>query len=188
MERATVFDAELLRKYDRAGPRYTSYPTALQFHSEFGPSQFADHVRKSNSELVPRALSLYVHVPFCTSPCFYCACNRVITRDRQQAQIYIDRLTREIELASRLFDRDREVVQLHFGGGTPNFLDASQLTQLLDTLRRHFHCSPATGRDFSIELDPRHVRPDDIEAYVAAGLNRASLGVQDFDPEVQRAV
>jgi oxygen-independent coproporphyrinogen-3 oxidase len=188
MERATVFDAELLRKYDRAGPRYTSYPTALQFHSEFGPSQFADHVRKSNSELVPRALSLYVHVPFCTSPCFYCACNRVITRDRQQAQIYIDRLTREIELASRLFDRDREVVQLHFGGGTPNFLDAGQLIQLLNTLQRHFSCSPAAQRDFSIEIDPRHARRADIEAYGAAGLNRASLGVQDFDPEVQRAV
>jgi len=145
-------------------------------------------VRKSNSELVPRALSLYVHVPFCTSPCFYCACNRVITRDRQQAQIYIDRLTREIELASRLFDRDREVVQLHFGGGTPNFLDAGQLIQLLNTLQRHFSCSPAAHRDFSIEIDPRHARRADIEAYGAAGLNRASLGVQDFDPEVQRAV
>ncbi|HEU4602281.1 MAG TPA: oxygen-independent coproporphyrinogen III oxidase [Steroidobacteraceae bacterium] len=188
MERATIFDLDLVRKYDRPGPRYTSYPTALQFNARFGSAQFVEHVRKSNAELIPRALSLYVHVPFCTSPCFYCACNRIITRDVRQAQVYIDRLTREIEQAARLFDRDREVVQLHFGGGTPNFMSAAELSQLIHTLRRHFNCSVAPSRDFSIELDPRHAKARDIEAYAAAGLNRASLGVQDFDPEVQRAV
>jgi oxygen-independent coproporphyrinogen-3 oxidase len=188
MERATLFDADLLAKYDRPGPRYTSYPTALHFNSEFGTAQFVEQARKSNSELIPRALSLYVHLPFCTSPCFYCACNRVITRDTRQARIYMDRLTREVELAARLFDRDREVLQLHFGGGTPNFFDAAQLTELIDTLRHHFNFSAAARRDFSIEIDPRHVRPTDIASYAAAGLNRASLGVQDFNLDVQRAV
>lgn len=188
MDRFATYDADLLRKYDHPGPRYTSYPTTLQFHSGFGPAHFADHVRRSNAELIPRRLSLYMHMPFCTSPCFYCACNRVITRDHRQAQIYMERLTREVESTARMFDRDREVVQLHFGGGTPNFLNASQLAELISTLGRHFNLSAASNRDFSIEIDPRHAQVSDIEIYATAGVNRASLGVQDFNPAVQRAV
>jgi oxygen-independent coproporphyrinogen-3 oxidase len=184
----TVIDADLLRRYDRPGPRYTSYPTAPQFTTAFREPQLRAAAAASNGDPIPRGLSLYVHVPFCTSPCFYCGCNRIITRDRGQAEAYLARLYREIALAAALFDRDREVVQLHFGGGTPNFLSPAQLHDVVDCLRRHFHFAPAHELDLSIELDPRGLDPADVAAFAATGFNRASLGVQDFDPLVQAAV
>jgi oxygen-independent coproporphyrinogen-3 oxidase len=183
-----LFDAGLLDRYDRPGPRYTSYPTAPQFSDSFGEAQLREAVQRSNGDPIPRRLSLYVHVPFCTSPCFYCGCNRIITRDLARGEIYLSRLYREIELTSSLFDRDREVIQLHFGGGTPNFLSPAQLTEAVDVLRRHFRFSDAPDRDLSIELDPRFITPDEVGQLAAAGFNRASLGVQDFDREVQEAV
>jgi oxygen-independent coproporphyrinogen-3 oxidase len=149
---------------------------------------FRRYARRSNEEPIPRDLSLYVHVPFCFSPCFYCGCNRIITRDASRGAPYVERLLREAEWVSRLFDRDREVAQLHLGGGTPNFLDAAALRGLLDGLARHFRFSSRADRDFSIELDPRSVRPGDIAAYGAMGFNRASFGVQDFDKAVQLAI
>jgi oxygen-independent coproporphyrinogen-3 oxidase len=182
------FDAELLRRYDRPGPRYTSYPTAPQFRSAFGEAEFREAARQSNGDPIPRPLSLYVHVPFCFSPCFYCGCNRVITRDHSRGETYLARLVREIAMIGPLFDRDRDVVQLHLGGGTPNFLSTQQLGELLESINRHFHFSSARNRDFSIELDPRCVNVDDIDALAFMGFNRASLGVQDFDPKVQAAV
>jgi oxygen-independent coproporphyrinogen-3 oxidase len=188
MERSTGFDAELLRRYDRPGPRYTSYPTAPRFGPQFGVDALREQARNSNAEPIPRELSLYVHIPYCTSPCFYCGCNRVITRDTSRSAPYLGRLQREIELVAPLFDRDRDVVQLHLGGGTPNFLRPDQFGELVDTLSRNFQFSASPDRDFSIELDPRLVQDGDIAAYVALGFNRVSLGVQDFDPEVQRAV
>jgi oxygen-independent coproporphyrinogen-3 oxidase len=142
----------------------------------------------SNGDPIPRGLSLYVHVPFCTSPCFYCGCNRIITRDKARGEAYLARLYREIALTAELFDRDREVVQLHFGGGTPNFLSPAQLRDVVDTLRSHFKFSDAADRDISIELDPRFVDAADIAALAKIGFNRASFGVQDFDPAVQEAV
>jgi len=182
------FDAELLRRYDRPGPRYTSYPTAPQFSGDFGEAEFREMAKLSNGDPIPRRLSLYAHIPFCFSPCFYCGCNRVITRDHSRADAYLARLVREIALVAPLFDRDRDVVQLHLGGGTPNFLSANQLGELMDSLSQHFHFSSAGNRDFSIELDPRCVDANDIEALAFMGFNRASLGVQDFDPAVQQAV
>jgi len=182
------FDAELLRRYDKPGPRYTSYPTAPQFSAQFGEAAFREHARRSNADPIPRQLSLYLHIPYCFSPCFYCGCNRIITRDFGRSAPYLERLLREAEEVSRLFDRDREVIQLHLGGGTPNFLRPSQIADLIESLGRQFHFSHSAQRDFSIELDPRLIQGGDIAAYAAAGLNRASLGVQDFDPEVQRAV
>ena len=182
------FDAELLRRYDRPGPRYTSYPTAPQFRADFGAAAFREVARLSNGDPIPRPLSLYVHVPFCFSPCFYCGCNRVITRDHSRADAYLARLVREIAMVAPLFDRDRDVIQLHLGGGTPNFMSAGQLGELLESLNRHFHFSSDDRRDFSIELDPRCVGANDIEALAFMGFNRASLGVQDFDPKVQQAV
>lgn len=181
-------DAGLLRRYDRPGPRYTSYPTAPQFGADFGEAALREAAAASNGDPIPRRLSLYVHIPYCTSPCFYCGCNRVITRDKRNAESYLLRLYREIDMVSALFDRDREVIQCHFGGGTPNFLSPPQLHELMDSLRRHFHFSDSPARDVSIELDPRFVAPDEVEQLAAAGFNRASLGVQDFDPEVQAAV
>ena len=183
-----AFNAELLRRYDRPGPRYTSYPTAPQFHPGFGEKELRAVATASNGDPIPRRLSLYVHVPFCESPCFYCGCNRIITRDKARGDAYLVRLYREIALAAALFDRDREVVQLHFGGGTPNFLTPAQLGEVVDTLHSHFRFSTASGRDISIELDPRFVDADDIAALAALGFNRASFGVQDFDPVVQQAV
>jgi len=183
-----TFDAELLRRYDQPGPRYTSYPTAPAFASEFGAAQLREQARRTNQELIPRALSIYVHVPFCFSPCFYCGCNRIITRDTTRSAPYLSRLAREIELIAPWFDRDREVVQVHLGGGTPNFLRPEQIFDLMESLRANFHLSGNAKRDFSIELDPRFLREGDIASYAALGFSRASLGVQDFDPVVQRAV
>ena len=183
-----VFDPDLLRRYDRPGPRYTSYPTAPQFRADFGEAELRDAAIASNGDPIPRRLSLYVHVPFCESPCFYCGCNRIITRDHSRADAYLARLYREIALTAQLFDRDREVIQLHFGGGTPNFLVPNQLREVVDTLRSHFHFSDSPERDISIELDPRFVSPEDIAQLAEIGFNRASFGVQDFDPAVQAAV
>jgi oxygen-independent coproporphyrinogen-3 oxidase len=188
MDAIPPFDTQLLRRYDRPGPRYTSYPTAPQFRADFGEPELREHIRRSNAEPIPRELSLYVHIPYCFSPCFYCGCNRVITRDRSKGRPYVERLVREIGLMARLFDRDRDVVQLHLGGGTPNFLSPVELGELMESLERHFHFGAETRRDFSIELDPRLLQNGDVSAYAALGFNRASLGVQDFDPSVQRAV
>lgn len=182
------FDAQLLRRYDLPGPRYTSYPTAPQFSDAFGEPAFREHIRRSNAEPIPRQLSLYLHVPYCFSPDGYCGCNRVVTRDTSRGRAYLERLLREIEAVAKLFDRDRDVIQLHLGGGTPNFPCPAQLRELVDSLGRHFHFSDSPARDFSIEIDPRCIEDGDIAAYAAMGFNRASLGVQDFDPEVQTAV
>jgi oxygen-independent coproporphyrinogen-3 oxidase len=188
MDSSAPFDADLLRRYDRPGPRYTSYPTAPQFTEQFGVRQLREAAQLSNGDPIPRRLSLYIHVPYCSSPCFYCGCNRIITRDQARGEIYLARLYREIELTAALFDRDREVIQLHFGGGTPNFLTPAQLHETVDALKRSFRFSEAENRDISIELDPRFLTPDDVRQLAATGFNRASLGVQDFDPAVQEAV
>ena len=181
-------EADLLLRYDVAGPRYTSYPTAPQFRADFGETQYREHARRSNATFSPRPLSLYVHIPFCTSPCFYCGCNRIITRDPAAGGRYVERLLREASMLAPLFDHHREVRQLHLGGGTPNFLRPSELTRLIETLAGYFRFGPAADLDFSIELDPRFVTAADIERLGRLGFNRASLGVQDFDPRVQQAV
>lgn len=186
--RQIAFDAGLLRRYDRPGPRYTSYPTAPQFNADFGEAALREVARASNEDPIPRPLSLYVHVPFCFSPCFYCGCNRIITRDLSRGRAYLERLEREIALMAPLFDCDREVIQLHFGGGTPNFLDAAQLCGVVETLRGAFRFADSDDRDISVELDPRFCNPADMPVLAAAGFNRTSLGVQDFDPTVQDAV
>ena len=188
MQTSTAFDPELLRRYDRPGPRYTSYPTAPQFAAGFGEAELREAALTSNGDPIPRRLSLYVHVPFCLSPCFYCGCNRIITHDKGRSDTYLARLYREIDLTAALFDRDREVIQLHFGGGTPNFLTPAQLREVVDTLRRQFHFSDSQDRDISIELDPRFISPAEVAELATIGFNRASLGVQDFDPLVQEAV
>lgn len=183
-----LIDFDLLRRYDGAGPRYTSYPTAPQFHEGFDEEQLRRCAWRSNVQALPRHMSLYVHIPFCSSPCFYCGCNRRITRDTAQGELYVDRVLQELRLAAPLFDRRREVIQLHLGGGTPNFLRLPQLARLLTGLGRGFRFSDAAERDFSIELDPRFVFDGDIAALSELGFNRISLGVQDFDPSVQRAI
>ncbi len=185
---APTFDPALITRYDSAGPRYTSYPTAPQFRADFNEATLRAVIRASNEEPIPRPLSLYVHVPFCLSPCFYCGCNRVITHDVGKADRYLERLYREIELMAPLFDRDRPVRQLHFGGGTPNFLDLPRMRELLESLARHFSFSHESRREYGIELDPRFADGDYVRGLAELGFNRVSVGIQDFDPRVQQAV
>ncbi|WP_028916845.1 oxygen-independent coproporphyrinogen III oxidase [Pseudoxanthomonas sp. J35] len=185
---SALFDPELLQRYDVPGPRYTSYPTAPQFTPGFGEADLRRVAAASNGDPIPRPISLYLHIPFCTSPCFYCGCNRIITRDKARGAAYLTRLYREIAMASTMFDRDRDVEQVHFGGGTPNFLDPAQIAEVIDVLRSHFRFAPGERMDCSIELDPRFITPDEVGELARAGFNRASLGVQDFDPAVQQAV
>jgi oxygen-independent coproporphyrinogen-3 oxidase len=188
MKLATQFDAAVLARYDVTGPRYTSYPTAPQFKTEFGEAEYREHARLSNDDPIPRPLSLYLHVPFCASPCFYCGCNRVITRDRARGEAYLARLTREVAMQGALFDRDRRVIQIHLGGGTPNFFDLEQLGHLLDSLGANFNLARGDDREFGIEIDPRCADEAYVHGLARMGFNRVSFGVQDFDPDVQEAI
>jgi oxygen-independent coproporphyrinogen-3 oxidase len=180
-------DAALIRRYDSHGPRYTSYPTAVQFHTGFDEQSYRRLALLSNAG-TPRPLSIYVHVPFCARPCFYCGCNKIITRNPVHAEQYLQRLRREIELQGALFERRRPVRQLHFGGGTPTYLTMAQLAGLFEHLGRHFSIDRSERREFSIEIDPRTLEPHTLAALAELGFNRLSLGVQDFDPRVQQAV
>lgn len=182
------FDRALIAKYDVNGPRYTSYPTAPHFCDDFGAADLRSAIQSSNEDPIPRDISAYVHVPFCLSPCFYCGCARVITRDASKSGAYLARLYREIETVSALFARDRGLAQLHFGGGTPNFLDANQLVELIETIGRHFAFSSRADREFGVEVDPRFCDSEYAWRLAGAGINRLSIGVQDFDPDVQRAI
>ncbi len=178
----------MLRRHERPGPRYTSYPPATFFSDNFSEDELVEQIRSSNLELLPKPLSIYLHLPFCANPCFYCGCNRLITRDTARADRYLETLSREIEAISTLYDRDREVKQVHLGGGTPNFMSPEQLVSLLRSLGRYFWLSIAGDRDFSIELDPRNCSAGDIDRLAMGGFNRASIGVQDFNPAVQKAI
>ena len=182
------FPSELITKYGLAGPRYTSYPTALQFHEGYDAEAYRRHVRSSNDDLIPRPLSLYVHLPFCKELCYYCACNKKVTRNTQLAAVYLQQLQKEIEMQGKLFDRDRQVIQLHFGGGTPTYYDDSQLGQIVEQLSANFLLSRSDSREFSIEIDPRTVDEDRVAHLADIGFNRVSMGIQDFDPAVQKAV
>lgn len=181
------FDADLLRRYDVNGPRYTSYPTAPQFDEAFGADAYRRAAQASNHPGAP-PLSVYVHVPFCRQVCFYCACNRVITANYGRARAYLDALHDEIAQQAALFDPARPVEQLHLGGGTPNYLDDDDLVRLVETLGRHFRLAPPEEREFSIEIDPRDVGPDTLRRLAGVGFNRISIGVQDVDHEVQKAI
>lgn len=181
------FDADLIRRYDTAGPRYTSYPTAVAFGA-FTQESYAAQAHLSNKDLIPLPLSLYVHIPFCDTVCFYCACNKIVTKQHAQADTYLTYLFREIEMQAQLYDRDRMVEQLHWGGGTPTFLNHDQIRALMAKLRSYFSLDTSELRDFSIEIDPRSVSAETIALLSEVGFNRFSLGVQDVDEAVQRAV
>ena len=183
---AIRWDTDLIRRYDLAGPRYTSYPTAVQFHDGIGPQNLVQALK--GSAQAKRALSLYVHLPFCAHICYYCACNKVITKDRGRSAPYLQRLLRETELVARHLAPEQIVEQLHFGGGTPTFLSHDELRQLMAGLRQHFHLLDDDSGDYSIEIDPREADWATMGLLRDIGFNRVSLGVQDFDPNVQRAV
>ncbi len=180
------FDTQLIKKYDIAGPRYTSYPTAVQFTPEFSEADYHEQALKSNQS--GRDLSLYFHLPFCDTICYYCACNKVITKDRNKAIPYLDMLHKEIAMQGKLFDSSRKVNQLHWGGGTPTFISHQQMAELMQVTRQHFNLHDDDSGEYSIEIDPREVTRDSIKLLREIGFNRMSLGVQDFDPAVQKAV
>ncbi len=186
MDQSLTFDLDLINRYDTAGPRYTSYPTALELHENFSAEDYRRHIGLSNARGGP--LSLYFHIPFCDTVCFYCACNKIVTKNRQHAEPYLDNLCREIALQSDLFERSRTVDQLHWGGGTPTFLNVRQMRRLMDTTRRHFNLRDDDTGQYSIEIDPRETEEGTITQLRQLGFNRISLGLQDFDPAVQKAV
>ncbi|MBE7926765.1 oxygen-independent coproporphyrinogen III oxidase [Pseudomonas saudiphocaensis] len=180
------WDTDLIRRYDQAGPRYTSYPTALQFNDKVGFFDSLHALRSSRH--ANRPLSLYIHLPFCANACHYCARNRVITKDRGCARSYLERLEKEIALVARHLGPDQVVEQLHFGGGTPTFLSHDELRHLMATLGTHFHLQDDDHGDFSIEIDPREADWSTMGLLRELGFNRISVGVQALDPEVQRAI
>lgn len=181
-----VVDPELIRRFDISGPRYTSYPTADRFVEAFGPAQYARWLGSREVGGLNRPLSLYVHIPFCNTICYYCACNKIITKDHSRSARYLDFLEREIGLVDRHLAGGREVTQLHLGGGTPTFLAEDEMRRLMAAIRSRFQL--AEHGEFSIEVDPRKVDVAQVALLAELGFNRMSIGVQDFDPLVQAAV
>lgn len=181
-----VVEPDLIRKYDVNGPRYTSYPTADRFVEGYGEAQCRDWLRKRNIGGINQPLSIYVHLPFCNTICYYCACNKVVTKDHGRSGKYIKYLAREMALYDELLGDDRTICQMHWGGGTPTFLSREEMRELMDALHSHF--LPAPNAEYSIEIDPRKVAPGTMAFLGELGFNRVSIGVQDFDPAVQKAV
>ena len=181
-----VVDPDLIRKYDVSGPRYTSYPTADRFIEGFGEAQAREWLAKRNIGGVKQPLSVYVHLPFCNTICYYCACNKVVTKDHGRSAKYIKYLAREMALYDELLGEERSICQMHWGGGTPTFLSQAEMRGLMDELHRHF--LPVPNAEYSIEIDPRKVEAGTMTFLAGLGFNRVSIGVQDFDPAVQKAV
>ena len=179
---------DLLRRHDVAGPRYTSYPTADRFVEAFGPAEYVQALsqRRSGAAALVLPLSLYVHVPFCESLCYYCACNKIITKHKDRAAEYLRYLSREVDLHTAVLGQGQTVSQLHLGGGSPTFLSDDELRELMAMLRRSFNLTP--GGEYSIEVDPRTVDVGRLDTLASLGFNRLSFGVQDFEPAVQKAV
>ncbi|MDV7024186.1 oxygen-independent coproporphyrinogen III oxidase [Atlantibacter subterraneus] len=175
------WDLALIQKYNYSGPRYTSYPTALEFSDQYGESQFHQAVARYPD----RPLSLYVHIPFCHKLCYFCGCNKIVTRQQHKADQYLDALEQEIIHRAPLF-AGRTVKQLHWGGGTPTYLNKAQISRLMNLLRGAFNFS--NEMEISIEVDPREIELDVLDHLRAEGFNRLSMGVQDFNKEVQRLV
>lgn len=182
------FDTGLIQRLSQSGPRYTSYPTADRFTDQFGCRDYLHAVNHLHTRGARHPLSLYIHIPFCDTVCYYCGCNKIVTKQRDKAVTYLDYLKRELAIQGKLFAGFNQVEQLHFGGGTPTYLSDAQMGDLMQHIRRWFSFVEDTKGEFSIEVDPRSVTADRIHSLRAQGFNRISLGVQDFDEHVQRAV
>ncbi len=183
---AVSVDVDLLRKYDLPGPRYTSYPTAPYFHEGVGPAEYRQHLKADDQNLSKRELSLYFHIPFCDTLCYFCGCNMMVSRNQNRINEYLDYLEREMELFRPLIGDDRRVIQLHWGGGTPTHLTPEQIRRLGSVIHRHFDFHPEA--EVGVEIDPRELTFEHMQALAEQGFNRCSMGVQDFDPKVQQAV
>jgi oxygen-independent coproporphyrinogen-3 oxidase len=182
----SLFRPDLIAKYSVNGPRYTSYPTALQFREDFDPADYLHAAADPGAS--ETNLSLYFHIPFCDTVCFYCGCNKVITKNRKRARPYLERVKRELALQATCFDTTRPVTQLHWGGGTPTFLSHDEMAELMAATRAHFTLQSDAQGEYSVEVDPREASAQTIVHLRTLGFNRLSLGVQDFDPLVQQAI
>jgi oxygen-independent coproporphyrinogen-3 oxidase len=184
----TPISENLLTRFDVSGPRYTSYPTADRFVEAFTADDYAQALaqRRSGAAALVLPLSLYVHIPFCESLCYYCACNKIITKHHDKAATYLRYLNREVDLHTERMGTGQSVSQLHLGGGSPTFLSDAELRELMGMLRRNFTFAP--GGEYSIEVDPRTIDAQRLDTLAELGFNRLSFGVQDFDPAVQKAV
>ncbi|MEZ4727439.1 MAG: oxygen-independent coproporphyrinogen III oxidase [Caldilineaceae bacterium] len=179
-------DLQLLKKYDRAGPRYTSYPTAPYFHPGIGPEQYRQHLAQDEAVAARQDLSLYIHLPFCDTLCYFCGCNMMVTHDRAKVEQYLDYLEKELHLLAAALDPARKVAQLHWGGGTPTHLTPAQIRRLGEMLHRTFPFR--NDAEVGVEIDPRELTYEHMAALQEVGFNRCSMGVQDFQPDVQAAV
>ncbi|ASP16418.1 oxygen-independent coproporphyrinogen III oxidase [Neisseria sp. KEM232] len=180
------FDRNLIASLPASGPRYTSYPTADRFHKDFGENEYIETLALRSAGALNKPLSLYIHIPFCDTICYYCGCNKIITKDKTRADEYLGYLEREMELLAPHLGGKNPLAQLHFGGGTPTFLSDGQLDRVFAMIRRHFNLLP--DGEYSIEIDPRKVSRETVHHLGRLGFNRMSVGIQDFDPKVQQAV
>jgi coproporphyrinogen III oxidase, anaerobic (EC 1.3.99.22) len=180
----TIFNKGLIEKYDKPGPRYTSYPPATEFNESVGKEDYKRKLLESNQG--KRPLSLYIHIPFCESACWFCGCNVIISHRKDVSRRYLDYLYREMELLGRYLDKSRKVVQIHWGGGTPNFLTVEEMRELFSKIKENF--SVDEEAEISVEIDPRYLSDGQLETLRQLGFNRVSMGLQDLDEEVQRAI
>ena len=185
---AVDFDTEVVQRLNTSGPRYTSYPTADRFYPDFAARDYVQAAQERHVRNLRTPLSIYVHIPFCNTVCYYCACNKVVTKDHSKATKYLGYLQREIALHAQHYDKQDVVSQLHWGGGTPTYFSVLEMHTLMAELRRHFQFADEQHGEYSIEIDPRTVNTASLSALRTMGFNRVSLGVQDFDPTVQKAV
>lgn len=176
----------LVRRFDRSGPRYTSYPTADRFQDEFSAEHYKFALTQRQEQANPVPYSLYVHLPFCASLCYFCACNKIITQDYSRSSQYVQTVLQELALLDPYLGQQRTVTQLHLGGGTPTFLQADELSKLMRGIQQYVHFSP--DAELGIEIDPRTVDGQTLSFLAELGFNRTSFGVQDFDPQVQQAI
>ncbi len=180
----TIFNKDLIKKYDKPGPRYTSYPPATEFHQGVGEKECKEKLIESN--LKGKPLSLYFHIPFCESACWFCGCNVIISHRKDVARRYLDYVYKEMDLLREYLDTSRQVVQLHWGGGTPNFLTNEEIREFFARIREVFNIQE--DAEISVEIDPRYLSEGQLETLREVGFNRVSMGLQDLDPEVQRAI
>lgn len=179
-----MIDFDKFSKYSKPGPRYTSYPTAPEFHEGFGAKEYVEILEKQDKT---RPLSLYFHLPFCRSACYFCGCNVVYTSKEDKKERYIDYLEKELAILSTHLDTSREVIQLHFGGGTPTFFSTEQLTRIIASIKKYFK-NFSHDAEISCEIDPRFLSDEQLNVLTSNGFNRISYGVQDFNDEVQKAI
>lgn len=179
-------DVEILRKYDRPGPRYTSYPPAPAFTNEFGPNDYEQAIVENNVQGAATDLSLYIHIPFCDTLCYFCGCTMLITHREETIQKYLDHLKQEIDMVHRLISPERKITQLHWGGGTPSYLSPDQIRKLAGFVNERFKY--VNNPEVGVEIDPRGLTFNHMRAFRETGFNRVSMGVQDFEPNIQKAI